>query len=120
MLHPVDIHVARRLCFARKAAGLSQDKLSALVGISFQQIQKYENAANRISASRLFQLAGALGVRVPYFFEGLEESEERIMAEAGLSRRALIGAVELDNIENRDIREALEAIIRVARKKAEF
>lgn len=66
---PVDIHVGRRLRQRRALLGLSQDKLGRAVGLTFQQIQKYERGANRIGASRLLQLSRALAVPVAYFFE---------------------------------------------------
>lgn len=66
---PVDIHVGRRLRQRRSLLGLSQDKLGRAVGLTFQQIQKYERGANRVGASRLLQLSRALAVPVAYFFE---------------------------------------------------
>jgi transcriptional regulator with XRE-family HTH domain len=66
---PVDIHVGRRLRQRRALLGLSQDKLGRAVGLTFQQIQKYERGANRIGASRLLQLSRALAVPIAYFFE---------------------------------------------------
>lgn len=67
-----DLHVGRRLRQARIAKGVSQIDLAGLMGLSFQQVQKYENAANRISAGRLWQAAQLLGVDVAWFFEGME------------------------------------------------
>ncbi len=73
MAHPVDIHVGRQLRNRRKLLGMTQQKLANTVGIRFQQIQKYESGANRVSASRLWDLSRALNVPVTYFFEGLEQ-----------------------------------------------
>jgi len=70
MVNPVDLHVGQRLRQRRSLLGMTQQKLAYAVGIKFQQIQKYESGANRISASRLFALANALDVQVSYFFEG--------------------------------------------------
>lgn len=67
----VDISVGRRLKAQRTLAGVSQGKLGEMVGLSFQQIQKYEQGSNRISAGRLYQFASVLGVSVDYFFEDL-------------------------------------------------
>ena len=64
MTHPVDSHVGRRLRARRRLLGLTQEKLAQAVNIRFQQIQKYESGANRISASRLWSLAKALQVNV--------------------------------------------------------
>jgi len=71
MAHPVDIHVGRRLRARRRLLGMTQEILANSVDIRFQQIQKYESGANRISASRLWSLAKALEVPVSYFFDGM-------------------------------------------------
>jgi transcriptional regulator with XRE-family HTH domain len=71
--NPVDVHVGQRLRQRRVLAGLSQEKLARMVGITFQQVQKYERGANRIVASRLYQLANVLDVPVSYFFEDMSE-----------------------------------------------
>jgi transcriptional regulator with XRE-family HTH domain len=68
-LHPVDIHVGARLRRRRTLVGLSQTKLSESVGLTFQQIQKYERGTNRISSSRLYEFARVLAVPVSYFFD---------------------------------------------------
>src|SRR6476660_10166011 len=70
--HPVDIHVGARVKKRRTELGISQEKLAEALGLTFQQVQKYERAANRISASRLYRIGMTLGVDVPFFFEGHE------------------------------------------------
>lgn len=72
MAHPIDLHVGARVRQRRRLLGMTQQKLADAVRIRFQQIQKYESGANRISASRLWALAKALDVPVSYFFEGVE------------------------------------------------
>lgn len=67
----VDLHVGRQLKAFRKANGLSQDALANQLGVKFQQVQKYENGTNRMSAGRLWQAARALGVGVGDFYDGL-------------------------------------------------
>ncbi len=74
MTHPVDVHVGKRVRHRRWLIGMTQQQLAEQVGIKFQQIQKYETGANRISASRLWDIAEALEVPVSFFFEGLEET----------------------------------------------
>ncbi len=74
MKHPVDLHVGQRLRHRRWLVGMTQQQLASAVGIKFQQIQKYESGANRISASRLFDLSNALEVPVSFFFDGLESA----------------------------------------------
>ena len=72
MPHKVDVHVGQRIRQRRWLTGMTQQRLAELVGIKFQQIQKYETGANRVSASRLWDIAFALNVDVSHFFEGLE------------------------------------------------
>ena len=76
MVHPIDLHVGQRLRQRRCLLGMTQQKLAESVGIKFQQIQKYESGANRVSASRLWALAEALEVPVSHFFEGLSQDEK--------------------------------------------
>ncbi len=73
--NPVDKHVGSRMRTRRLLAGLSQEKLGEALGITFQQIQKYEKGTNRISACRLQQIASVLGVTISYFYEGLPAEE---------------------------------------------
>lgn len=72
-IHPADIHVGKQLKIRRNMLGISQQDLAESVGITFQQIQKYESGYNRISSSRLYQLAKILDCTVGYFFEGLND-----------------------------------------------
>jgi transcriptional regulator with XRE-family HTH domain len=72
MPHPVDVHVGKRVRHRRWLVGMTQQNLAERVGIKFQQIQKYETGANRVSASRLWDIADALDVDVSFFFEGIE------------------------------------------------
>jgi transcriptional regulator with XRE-family HTH domain len=84
--NPVDRHVGSRVRMRRMLAGMSQEKLGTALGITFQQIQKYEKGTNRIGASRLQQIARALGVPVSYFFEDAPGGVETLdggFAEAG-------------------------------------
>lgn len=77
MATDIDLHLGRRLRRRRRLLGLTQQQLAVQVGIRFQQIQKYECGANRISAARLWQLAEALETPVSYFYDGLAEAIER-------------------------------------------
>ncbi|MEI4196408.1 helix-turn-helix domain-containing protein [Roseovarius sp. E0-M6] len=72
MPHPVDVHVGKRIRHRRWLVGMTQQQLAESVGIKFQQIQKYETGANRVSASRLWDIAGSMDVDISFFFEGLE------------------------------------------------
>jgi transcriptional regulator with XRE-family HTH domain len=76
MANDIDLHLGKRLRRRRRLLGLTQQQLAIAVGVRFQQIQKYECGANRISAARLWQLSEALEVPVSYFFDGLAEAQE--------------------------------------------
>lgn len=72
--NPVDIHVGKRLRLRRTIAGVSQENLAESLGITFQQVQKYEKGINRISASRLFEIGAALNTPINFFFEEYGET----------------------------------------------
>lgn len=86
MSNDIDVYLGKRLRRRRRLLGLTQQQLAGTVGVRFQQIQKYECAANRISAARLWQLSEALDVPVGYFYDGLSdrmEKETNLEAEGG-------------------------------------
>ena len=72
----INLHVSKRVRAARNAAGLSQEAVANRLGVTFQQVQKYEKGTNRIGASRLQQISRTLGVPVAFFFEGAPNLEE--------------------------------------------
>ncbi|MEW6596319.1 MAG: helix-turn-helix transcriptional regulator [Pseudomonadota bacterium] len=88
MANDIDLHLGKRLRRRRRLLGLTQQQLAASVGIRFQQIQKYECGANRISAARLWQLSEALEVPVGYFYDGLAEAREKREAAAAAEPRS--------------------------------
>jgi transcriptional regulator with XRE-family HTH domain len=71
--NPIDVHVGKRLRLRRTLLGMSQERLGELLGLTFQQVQKYERGANRIGSSRLFELGRILDVPVSFFFDDLPE-----------------------------------------------
>jgi transcriptional regulator with XRE-family HTH domain len=73
--NPIDAHVGSRVRLRRMLLGMSQEKLAEKLGLTFQQVQKYEKGINRIGASRLFELAQLLGVGVDYFYEDAPSME---------------------------------------------
>ena len=81
--NPVDIHVGARVKSRRKALGISQEKLGEHLGVSFQQVQKYEKGTNRMGASRLHEISLALKTPVEFFFDGL--GEQAVSGSAGFS-----------------------------------
>jgi transcriptional regulator with XRE-family HTH domain len=100
MPHAVDVHVGKRIRHRRWMLGMTQQQLSDQVGIKFQQIQKYETGANRVSASRLWDIANALDTPVSFFFEGLQPADSGLLP--GADRRAALDLL--------DDREALDLI----------
>jgi len=80
MKHPVDVHVGKRIRHRRWLVGMTQQQLAERVGIKFQQIQKYETGMNRVSASRLWDIAETLVVPVSFFFEGLSGENDQVSA----------------------------------------
>ncbi|MGP9790527.1 helix-turn-helix domain-containing protein [Roseinatronobacter sp. NSM] len=75
MSHPVDLHVGQRIRQRRWAVGMTQQQLAEVVGIKFQQIQKYETGMNRVSASRLWDIAQALKVPITFFFQDVTQEQ---------------------------------------------
>ena len=72
--NPIDVHVGNRIRMRRMLVGMSQEKLGDALGLTFQQVQKYEKGANRVSASRLYQVASTLGVPIQFFFDDMPVS----------------------------------------------
>jgi transcriptional regulator with XRE-family HTH domain len=91
----VDIHVGKTMRIIRKAKGVSQETLAAALGVTFQQIQKYELGRNRVSASKLFDAGLALGVAPGAFFEGLAGAANAMMPSAFIDFLAEDGATEV-------------------------
>lgn len=118
--NPIDTHVGLRLKLRRKLMNLSQEKLADLVGLTFQQIQKYELGQNRISASRLWDLAQVLQVSVAFFYEEIKTED------ALSSPRALAGRTcapnqnhsESDPMYNEEAIKLVTAYKKISNKKA--
>lgn len=114
---PIERHIADRIRLRRKLLGLTQQQLGERLGVTFQQVQKYENAANRITVGRLWDLAGALDVPVGFFFDGMDDPQGRA---TGFSAEGApyespdpdIGLVSrLGKIETPGLRKALVSLI---------
>ena len=71
--NPIDLHVGARIRMRRKILGVSQERLADDLGLTFQQVQKYERGANRVSASKLYEIARSLQAPISYFFDGLAD-----------------------------------------------
>ncbi|MFD2738133.1 helix-turn-helix domain-containing protein [Sulfitobacter aestuarii] len=102
MSHPVDIHVGRKLKQIRTLRRLSQTDVARKLDLSFQQIQKYEIGANRIAASRLFELSRILEVETSYFFEGLSsDGDTPAKRDTSMEIVNAISAIEDDAVKGR-------------------
>lgn len=105
--NPIDIHVGQRLRLRRTLLGLSQETLGEAVGITFQQLQKYERGANRISASRLFNLSQVLGVPVTFFFDDLPAPEATLVPDEPSETQ------EFESMARRETLELVRAYYRI-------
>ena len=107
----VDRHVGARVRERRIMLGLTQQQLADLIGVTYQQAHKYERAINRVSAGRLFEIAHVLSVPVSYFFDGLEQDNERAISPR--ERMCLELARNFAQIPNERHQEALSQLARV-------
>ena len=112
--NPVDVHVGNRVRLRRTLLGVSQEKLGDAVGLTFQQIQKYERGANRIGASRIYELSRILDVPVSFFFDDMPDElkthEGRFAA--GLRDKEQ-GTYETDPLARRETLELVRAYYRI-------
>ncbi|MBP5857536.1 helix-turn-helix transcriptional regulator [Marivibrio halodurans] len=120
----IDAHVGRQLRAVREARGFSQVQLGQAVGLSNQQIQKYENGANRIGASRLWQFATLLNVNIETFYAGLDtedvNSPASDIARSAARERRLRGiALDLERIESEALRDQIHSLILAAQGRGE-
>ena len=118
--NPIDVHVGSQLRLRRILLGLSQERLADELGITFQQVQKYEKGLNRIGASRLWDLSQVLGVSVAYFYENLDEnsrnrSPRKISNHLTLSDN--LQEFDMSLLLNKDIRDLINAYIRISDPK---
>lgn len=114
----VDVHVGLRLRQLRTLRGLSQEKLGEAIGLTFQQVQKYERGANRIGASRLFDISKVLGVEISYFFEDMPAevaglSPRKLRAGNGLSEERAHYEQEPDPMLRRETLELVRAYYKI-------
>ena len=113
----IDKHVGIRLRQARQFAPFSQTELGGRIDVTFQQIQKYETGANRVSAGKLYQLANLLGVEITYFFEGLPDlpAEE----ERHFKRENMMLALRIASIKNEGVKKALIGLLKALAEVSE-
>jgi len=113
--NPIDVHVGARVRLRRTLLGMSQEKLGEAIGLTFQQVQKYERGANRIGASRLFDLSRVLDVPVSFFYDDMtndvSQQSPRMMI-AGLAEEPQ-GSFEADPMTKRETLELVRAYYRI-------
>lgn len=110
--NPIDIHVGGRLRARRMLLGLSQEKLGEAVGLTFQQVQKYEKGANRVGSSRLYELSHILEVPVSFFFDGAPPPGSAALGVHG-DERSNSEPPEVDRLFRREILEYVRAFDRI-------
>jgi len=115
--NPIDVHVGGRVRFRRMLLGMSQEKLGERLGLTFQQIQKYEKGINRIGASRLFDLAQVLGVPVQFFYEEVPAAEPPPLVAEGFAEKPAEGSI-VEFLRSRDGLELNKAFVRISDAKA--
>ena len=109
----VDAYVGERIRERRAMLGLTQEHLASALSISYQQVQKYETGANRVSAGRLYEIAKKLDVGVSFFFEGLDEASEATPLEHGGKNRSAIELVRnFSEIRDPQIRAAIGGLVK--------
>lgn len=111
---PVDVHVGHRLRLRRTLLGISQEKLGEAVGLTFQQIQKYERGANRVGASRLFEFSKILDVSISFFFDEMPSNVKKTRGSfaPGLAEQAQ-AEFEDDSMTRRETLELVRAYYKI-------
>jgi transcriptional regulator with XRE-family HTH domain len=112
-VNPVDVHVGKRLRFGRTMQGMSQESIGESIGVTFQQIQKYERGINCIRASKLFELAKVLKVPVTFFFEGMEHSDGKYSIPGAADSGGQGGGLDMDLMSSRDSVELMRAFHKI-------
>ena len=115
--NPIDVHVGGRVRFRRMLLGMSQEKLGEKLGLTFQQVQKYEKGINRIGASRLFDLAQVLGVSVQFFYEEAPSADAPQLLPGGFGEKPAEGSI-VEFLRSRDGLELNKAFVRISDVKA--
>jgi transcriptional regulator with XRE-family HTH domain len=111
--NPVDVHVGARLRQRRTLLGMNQTKLGSSIGLTFQQVQKYEKGTNRISASRLYALSGTLDVPIEYFFSDMPTAVAASLPTLGGGRAKKPPSYQPDPMGTRETLELVRAYYKI-------
>ena len=112
--HPVDVHVGGRLRIRRTLLGLSQTSLADAIGLTFQQVQKYERGTNRMGSSRLYDLARVLDVPIEYFFDDMPTAVAASSPTLGGGRAKKPPSYEPDPMAKRETLELVRAYYKIS------
>ena len=115
--NPVDVHVGSRVRLRRMLLGMSQEKLGEKLGLTFQQVQKYEKGVNRIGASRLFDLAHVLGVPIQFFYEEAPDAHASSTLAPGFGESPAAESYVIDFLSSREGLELNKAFVRISNPK---
>ncbi len=112
--NPIDVHVGGRVRLRRTLLGMSQEKLGDALGLTFQQVQKYERGANRIGSSRLFDLSRILDVPISFFFDDMSDEVEQLSPRfiSGMTEEP--AAYDIDPLVKRETLELVRAYYRIS------
>lgn len=117
--NPIDIHVGSRIRMRRTIVGISQEKLGEALGVTFQQVQKYEKGTNRVGASRLQRMAEVLNVQIGFFFEGnlagdlpISDSQKDPVSAFVTTREGIALITAFSAIEDRHVRQTIISLAR--------
>lgn len=114
---PIDVHVGQRLRVRRSLLGLSQEKLAESIGLTFQQIQKYERGMNRISAGRLFQFSRILEVPISYFYDQMTGSAKIHSTASGFSDNKQESFDSADHMQEKETLDLIRAYYSIENPK---
>ena len=122
--NPIDVHVGKRIRLRRTLLGFSQEKLAAMLGLTFQQVQKYERGNNRVGASRLWDISNVLNVPVSFFFEDMDSEVARqsprtfSAPESSLYLEEHRDDIDMDPMKRQETLELVKAYYRIPNRKA--
>lgn len=124
--NPIDIHVGNRIRLRRTILGWSQEKLAAMLGLTFQQVQKYERGSNRVGASRLWDIGNVLNVPINFFFEDMDKEvasqSPRVFSSSNEAEQSLYleetsSDIDMDPMKRQETLELVKAYYKINKRK---
>lgn len=108
----IEAHVGERIRLRRTEFGLTQEQLAQALDVSYQQVQKYETGANRVSAGRMLEIGRVLGVDVTYFYEGLNDRDAPTITHGGRQRSSIELVRQFGQIKDPEVRAAIVGLVK--------